>query len=108
MSVTHRREGPAGAVRPAVRAFAGLALGMLLLYYLVTQSLAVRELSADLREAQQETVAAREESSEERAALSTQVTQLQEDLQVAQETVDILTQQLTDAGLIPALPPEAP
>lgn len=105
---SHRRPGPTGAIRPTVRALAFLGLGLLLLYYLVTQSLTTRELVQDLAEAKAQTIAARETSSEERQALAEQVTQLQEDLQIAQDAVDILTQQLTDAGLVPALPPEAP
>lgn len=107
-ATSHRRAGSRGAIRPVVRSLSWLILGLLLLYYLVTQNLATRDLVADLGEAKAATIVAREEASAERSALATQVQTLQDDLSDAQRDVAALTQQLITAGLVPALPPEEP
>lgn len=95
-----------GHTRPLVRRLAWLGLGLLLLYYLVTQTVATQSLGDDLAEAQAQTVAARERAQTERADLEERLDSLQSELENAREDVEALRQQLIDAGITPAIPDE--
>jgi hypothetical protein len=87
-----------------VRRFAALGLVLVVLYYLVAQTLLIRNLSHELAQAEERTQIAREDATADRANLETRLDDLQTELESARSEVAALREQLIQAGLTPVTP----